>query len=484
MAPYFVEWVRRQLDDQFGSKLYRDGLRVFTTLDVDMQSAAERALERQLKAVESSKYARYRHMTYEKYIAQTATNENGEAANSPYLQGAFIAMDPRNGAIRAMIGGRDFDDSKFNRATQALRQPGSTFKPIVYAAAVRNGRPPSYIVQDEPIMVPEMGGEDWTPQNYDGRFEGPMPMRRALYMSRNLATVALGMELGEGTVIDMARGFGLTTPIPPYPSIHLGAAVVYPLELVAAYSAFATLGVRAQPNAILRVENARGDVLWEPTPTRTEVLSREEAWLMMDMMRDVVRRGTAYSAVWGAGFRVPAAGKTGTTNDGTDVWYIGYTPDLVAGVWMGLDRPAKIQTNAQGGILAAPAWTAFMTEVYQKKPAPPDWPRPEGLLVREVDRSTGLLQNPFCPRELVSTEFFIPGTEPVRECDVHSPYTMFQTDSTGAPIPGAPAPNTPGMEGRVTPGAVPMPQPARPGDTSRIRPRDTTRIQDPFKLPR
>jgi len=484
MAPYFVEWVRRQLDDQFGSKLYRDGLRVFTTLDMDMQSAAERALERQLKAVESSKYARYRHMTYEKYLAQAATNENGETANSPYLQGAFIAMDPRNGAIRAMIGGRDFDDSKFNRATQALRQPGSTFKPIVYAAAVRNGRPPSYIVQDEPIMVPEMGGEDWTPQNYDGRFEGPMPMRRALYMSRNLATVALGMELGEGTVIDMARGFGLTTPIPPYPSIHLGAAVVYPLELVAAYSAFATLGVRAQPNAILRVENARGDVLWEPTATRTEVLSREEAWLMMDMMRDVVRRGTAYSAVWGSGFRVPAAGKTGTTNDGTDVWYIGYTPDLVAGVWMGLDRPAKIQSNAQGGILAAPAWTAFMTEVYQKKPAPPDWPRPEGLLVREVDRSTGLLQNPFCPRELVSTEFFIPGTEPVRECDVHSPYTMFQTDSTGALVPGAPAPNTPGMEGRVTPGAVPMPQPARPGDTSRVRPRDTTRIQDPFKLPR
>jgi penicillin-binding protein 1A len=232
------------------------------------------------------------------------------------------------------------------------------------------------------------------------------------------------------------------------------------------------------------VENARGDVLWEPTPTRTEVLSREEAWLMLDMMRDVVRRGTAYSAVWGSGFRVPAAGKTGTTNDGTDVWYLGYTPDLVAGVWMGLDRPAKIQTNAQGGILAAPAWTAFMTEVYQKKPAPPDWPRPEGLLVREVDRSTGLIQNPFCPRELVSTEFFIPGTEPVRECDVHSPFTMFQTDSTGALVPVNPDPGTPGVEGRVTPGAVPMPQPARPGDTSRIRPRDTTRIQDPFKLPR
>ena len=168
---------------------------------------------------------------------------------------------------------------------------------------------------------------------------------------------------------------------------------------------------------------------------------------MVDMMKDVVRRGTAYRAVWGAGFRVPSAGKTGTTNDGADVWYIGYTADLVAGVWMGMDRPQKIKSNAQGGELAAPAWTAFMTEVYRRKPAPPDWPRPEGIVAREVDRTTGLLANPFCPESAIGTEYFIVGTEPVRECDLHSPFNLGVDSSGVAPghstAPGAPATATP-----------------------------------------
>ena len=475
MAPYFVEWVRQQLDQQFGDKLYKEGLKVYTTLDIDMQSAAERALERQLKAIESGKYGRFRHTTYEQYIARGGAGEDA-AANSPYLQGAFVALDPRTGAVRALVGGRDFEDSKFNRATQALRQPGSTFKPLVYADAIRNGRAPSYMLQDEPMSVPQVDGTEWAPRNYDGKFEGPMPLRRALYLSRNVPTVRLGMELGEGSVIDMARRFGITSPIPAYPSIHLGAADVYPLELVAAYSTFATLGVRSSPMAIVRVENARGDVLWEPTPVRAEVMSREEAWLMVDVMRDVVRRGTAYSAVWAQGFRVPSAGKTGTTNDYTDIWYIGYTPDLVAGLWMGFDRPQRIQPNAQGGTLAAPAWTAFATEVYQRRPPPPDWPRPENIVSREIDRTTGLLQNPFCPREVVATEFYIAGTEPIRECDVHSPFNLLSpSDSNGTPGFGVP-PSDSGV--RVAPGVVPVPQQSRPAP-----PRDTVRVPNPFKIP-
>jgi penicillin-binding protein 1A len=435
LAPYFVEWVRRSLDDQFGQRLYRDGLRVHTTIDVDMQLAAERALEAQLRVIEAGKYGRYPHITYERYIAQGATGErDASAANSPYLQGAFIAMDARTGAIRALVGGRDYDDSKFNRATQARRQPGSTFKPIVYADAIRNGRAPSYPVEDTPLSIPLPEGGEYTPQNYDGDYEGVIPMRRALYLSRNIATVRLGQELGPPSVIDMARRFGLTTPIPPYPSIHLGAADVYPIEMVAAYSAFATLGTRAVPFGILRVENARGEVLWEASPGRYPVLSPEEAWLMVDMMKDVVRRGTAYGAVWGQGFRHPAAGKTGTTNDGTDVWFVGYTPDLVAGVWMGFDAPKKIQANAQGGRLAAPAWTAFMAQVYQRRAAPGDWARPDGITAREIDRSTGLLRNPFCPEEAIGVEYFISGAEPVRECDVHSPFNMgLPADSAGAP---------------------------------------------------
>jgi len=419
-APYFVEWVRQQLDAQFGKQLYEQGLKVYTTLDLDAQSAAERALERQAVAIEAGRFGPYKHETFEHYMAHREGDVG--SGTSPYLQSAFLALDPRNGAVRAMIGGRDFDDSKFNRSVQALRQPGSAFKPIVYSAAVQNGRPASYIVNDSPLVLQVPGQPEWAPQNYDLQFLGQIPMRQSLYQSRNVSTIRLGMELGEQTVINEARNFGLTTVIPPYPSIHIGAADVYPIELISAYTAYANLGVRASPNAIIRVENQKGEILWQPTPTRTQVLSPEEAWIMVDMMKDVVRRGSAAASVWGAGFHYPAGGKTGTTNDGTNVWFIGYTADLVAGAWMGFDRPQKIKDNAQGGVLAAPAWTAFMTEVYRRKPPPPDWPKPISIVTREIDISSGLLQTPYCPRNLVTSEFYISGTEPTRDCDKHLAY--------------------------------------------------------------
>ncbi len=476
VAPYFVEWVRQQLDEQFGRQLYEQGLRVYTTLDVDLQSAAERALETQLRAIEAGRYGAYKHQSYEHYLAQASENEEERnAPNSPYLQGAFVALDPRTGAVRAMVGGRDFDDSKFNRATQALRQPGSTFKPIVYADAVQNGRPPSYIVDDAPLTVTQPDGSTWTPQNYDLKFDGPMTMRQGLYQSRNIIAIKVGMELGEQSVVDMARKFGLTSPIPTYPSINIGAADVYPIELIAGYSAFATLGTRASPIAITRVENAKGDVLWSPSATQTPVLSPEEAWIMVDMMKDVIRRGTAAGSV-GQFFPYPAGGKTGTTNDGNDVWFVGYTSDLVAGVWMGFDKPQKIKANAQGGILAAPAWTAFMTEVYRRKPPPRDWPRPEDIITRQIDQSTGLLATPYCPRTLVYTEVYIPGTEPTRPCDVHTGVgDSLSTDTARAQSPFA-LPAVPGQRDTA--------RPLR--DTSRV-PRDTTRpprdSANPFLIP-
>ena len=509
VAPYFVEWVRQQLDQQFGRQLYEQGLKIYTTLDLDMQSAAERAMEQQLRAIEGGKFGRFPHPTYEQYLA----GRGGEAAGSysPYLQGAFVAMDPRTGAVRALVGGRDFDDSKFNRATQALRQPGSTFKPVVYADAEQNGRPPSYIVDDSPVSVPQVGGGDWTPQNYDGKFEGPMPMRRGLYQSRNIVAIKVGMELGEQSVIDMARKFGITTPIPPYPSIHIGAADVYPIEMVAAYSAFATLGTRASATSIVRVENARGDVLWEPAPIRAPVMSPEESWLMVSMMKDVVQRGTAAGSV-GSQFRIPAGGKTGTTNDGADVWFIGYTSDLVAGVWMGLDKPQKIKGNAQGGVLAAPAWTAFMNEVYRRKPAPPDWPRPEGIVIRQIDPVSGMLAGPGCSGAV--SEFFIAGTDPTQPCiptgfgpGVDTTYGYPSPAYTPMPRPTLPSdsgyppsrPVVPSSDAIVIPGATPIPRASRPSrtrDTSRTTfsrdstrglPRDTTRsprdTTNPFTLP-
>ncbi len=485
-APYFVEWIRQQLDEQFGRQLYEQGLKVYTTLDLDMQLAAERSLELQLKRIEGGRFGKFGSESYEHYIARSlAGTEPGE--NSPYLQGAFVALDPRNGAVKAMVGGRDFYDSKFNRATQALRQPGSSFKPIVYASAIQNGRPPSYIVNDSPVVVDQGTGTPWQPKNYDGRFEGPMPMRRGLYQSRNIIAIRVGMELGEQTIINEARNFGITTPIPPYPSVFIGAADVYPMEMIAAYSVFANQGIRPAPNAILRVENARQEVLWQQTPTRTQVLSPEEAWIMVDMMKDVIRRGTAAN-VWASGFHIPAGGKTGTTNDGTNVWFIGYTPDLVAGVWMGFDKPRKIMADAQGGRLAAPAWTQFMTEVYRRRPTPPDWPRPQSIITREIDFTTGLLQTPYCPRDVVGTEVYIPGTEPTHECDKHLGYQPGY-DTLGIAPPPASYPPPPvynpsqsNPQPRVIPGASPVPRRAVP-DTARSRIRLDTSRKDSLSAP-
>jgi penicillin-binding protein 1A len=460
VAPYYVEWVREQLDAQFGRSLYEQGLKVYTTLDPDMQSAADRALEQQLRAIEGGRYGKFPHITYEQYIARNASGEQQDIANSPYLQGCFIALEPRTGAVRALVGGRDFDDSKFNRCTQALRQPGSSFKPIVYADAIQNGRPPSYMVDDSPLSIPQYDGSEWTPKDDDGKFLGLMTMRRGLYSSRNMVAIRLGMELGPESVIDEARRFGITTPIHPYPSIYIGSESVYPIELVSSYSAFANLGQRVAPMAITRVENARGQVLWEPSVVTVPVMQPTEAWLMVDMMKDVILHGTAFSAVTAAGFHLPAGGKTGTTNDGNDVWFVGYTADLLAGVWIGMDRPSKIKANAQGGILAAPAWTAFMSEVYRRKPAPPDWPRPDGLVSKDIDRTTGMLKNQYCPLPVVTTEWYLPGTEPIQECNVHSASNTSVGDTLQRVPVVAPAPLA--TPSRSPADAVPVPQKTLP----------------------
>ncbi|MBK8248195.1 MAG: PBP1A family penicillin-binding protein [Gemmatimonadetes bacterium] len=424
IAPYFVEFVRQQLEKKFGARLYDEGLRVFTTLDLDMQAAADRALETQLRTIEGGKYGKFPHTTFEQHLAR-GTTVGGDAAESPYLQGAFVAVEPRSGAVRAMIGGRDFDDSKFNRASQALRQPGSTFKPVVYATAIMQGRSPATIYDDAPIEMPQVDGSIWTPGNYDGTFGGPQTMRYGFAQSRNLVAIRAGMDVGEAAVIETARAMGLRTAIPRVPSIFIGSADVFPLQMVASYSTFATLGAYAEPNAILRVESPRGEVLWKPSGKSQEVMSPAEAWLMVDMLKGVVQRGTAAGSVWGAGFHVPSGGKTGTTNDGADVWYIGFTADLVAGVWMGFDKPKKIMANAQGGRLAAPAFTQFMLETYRRKPAPPDWPRPEQVVLGDACGPNGAFQ-----------EYFLAGTEGAG-CSGANPFLIAPQRDTAVGRPAA-----------------------------------------------
>jgi len=437
VAPYFVEWLRSSfLEPRFGRDLYEKGLRIYTTLDLDMQEAAERALQSQLDEIEAGAYSANGKFegqghTYREYIEAGRASAEDQGPFSPYLQGALVALDTRTGYILALVGGRDFVDSKWNRATQSIRQPGSTFKPFVYSAAVRAGWPVDTMLDDSPINPPVVQPDSsvWQPKDYDDTTLGLIPMRQSLFLSRNLSTIKLGMGLGEQTVIGEARRYGLTTSLTPYPSIHIGASSVKPLEIIAAYSAFANLGTRVEPIGIQRIEDRDGNILYQSTVRREQVMDSEHSWLMLDMLRDVMRCqpgtgpnrcGTAAGAV--AGLRVPMGGKTGTTDDYTDAWFVGFTPEIVAGLWVGYDAQQRIMGNAGGGRIVAPAWTKFMRDVYERRPPPPDWPRPDSLITREVDWTNGKLATPFCPIEVRRWEWFYPGTEPNEVCSVHSPF--------------------------------------------------------------
>ncbi len=437
VAPYFVEWLRASfLEPRFGRDLYEKGLRIYTTLDLDMQEAAERALQSQLDEIEAGAYspnAKFEGQghTYREYVEKGRPTGEDQGPFSPYLQGALVALDTRTGYILALVGGRDFVDSKWNRVTQSVRQPGSTFKPFVYSAAVRANWPVDTMLDDSPLNPPviQLDSSLWQPKDYDDTTLGMIPMRQSLFLSRNLSTIKLGMSLGEQTVVGEARRYGITTALRPYPSIHIGANAVKPIEIVAAYSAFANLGTRVEPIGIQRIEDRDGNILYQSTVKREQVMDPEHSWLMLDMLRDVMRCqpgtgpnrcGTAAGAV--GGLRVPMGGKTGTTDDYTDAWFVGFTPEIVAGIWVGYDLQQRIMANAGGGRIVAPAWTKFMRDVYERRPPPPDWPRPDSLITREVDWSNGKLATPFCPIEVRRWEWFYPGTEPNEVCSVHSPF--------------------------------------------------------------
>ena len=425
-APYFEEWVRRILDDRFGSQLYTAGLKIYTTLDIDMQEAAEIAMEHGFSRIEER--PGFEHPLYDEFSDST------NAFQTPYVQGAMIVLDPFTGEVRSMIGGRDFAHSKFNRATQALRQPGSSFKPFVYTAAVESGIPPSHVIVDAPFAYMQVSGEEWLPQNFDETFKGPMTIRQGLRESRNMIAIKLAWEeVGMETVAQVARRLGLRTEIPRFPSTAIGAAEVIPIEVAEAYTAFATMGTKVRPHGVLRVENAEGRVLWEPQPERTEVLDGLTARVVVHMLEDVVARGTGYTAIRliaGLPPEVPAAGKTGTTNNSTDAWFNGFTPNLQAVVWFGMDQPREIRPNSTGGGDAGPVWGEFMRHVYygveeaedtEALPPlleiPPAWPIPSALVTREVDNKSGLLASDWCPPEQRYTEIYIPGTEPTEICD-------------------------------------------------------------------
>jgi penicillin-binding protein 1A len=409
-APYFVAAVRRELRERFGPEADQMGLKVYTSLDPQLQADAERALVAQIRAVEAGTHGRFR----------------GSACSAPpvanpdrCLQGLFVALDAEDGDVLALVGGRDYALSQFDRVTQAKRQAGSAFKPIVYAAALARGIPIT-----ETLIGPGVSGGAADSLGYYPADHVSdtvtMDMRGALRTSSNRAAVVLGTRVGASNVVAQARELGITTPVKPYPSTFLGAADVIPIELVAAYAPFANGGMAVKPRLIRRVEDARGRVLWEARRERRYVMSPGVAFLTTSLMRDVVDHGTG-SGVRTAGlpWSIPVAGKTGTTNEAADVWFVGATPDVVAGVWLGFDRPQRILASASGGGLAAPVWGRVMTRYYERHTTPAAWNPPAELTSASIDRRTGMLATSACPVEDVATEYFIAGTAPTQYCPNH-----------------------------------------------------------------
>jgi penicillin-binding protein 1A len=444
-APYFVEQIRRDLEERFGELLYTGGLRIHTTLDPELQSEAEAALEEQLRLIERGTFGWYRHTTYDRFTDQLAEQE-GEVGvtRTPYLQGSVMAMDPHTGDILALVGGRDFRHSHFNRATQALRQPGSAFKPFVFAAALENGRSPLYHLPDSPLFVTLPDGQTWVPRNYSGDFEGDMTLREALKRSKNMVAIRLGQEVGVEAVQDVGRRAGLDTPIPPFPSIFIGAADVYPLDMTAAYASFANGGMQIEPRYISRIEDGEGRLIWEPATLPRVAFAPAVAWILTDMLREVIDGGTGYGArnpaVGNLSYDIPAAGKTGTTNDATDVWFIGYTPDVLAGVWIGLDRPQTITGGATGGGFAVPIWARVVQKYYENREPPEPWEQPADVAVRRISRWTGLAVTDDCPYVVGSIpDFFVADAAPVPGCEPPQLRRDPQPHLPGRPLlPGQP----------------------------------------------
>jgi penicillin-binding protein 2D len=399
-SPYFVDVVRVQAE-RAGIPVMAGGYRVHTTLEPTLQRAAVQALVEGTLEIEHQ--PGYRHPTY----------EGRTRGNSDYLQGAVVALDPFTGDVRALVGGRDYAASPFDRAIDAMRQPGSAFKPIVYAAAIADSLAPNTIIPDTAIAITLPNHTIYRPGNSDGQFLGPITMREALAHSRNAVAVQIGQRIGMDTVIAMARQMGITSPIAPYPSSAIGASVVQPLDLIAAYATIDNLGSRVEARFITNIEDQAGRAVWQNpmVPPRT-VLDPQVAFIVRDMMRDVVERGTATAVRKFVGEDVPVAGKTGTTNDNADVWFVGMTPDLVAGVWLGFDRPTTITSGAAGGTLAAPIWGRMMALAGGSHAGVP-WTPPATLVSAELDRVTGELANLATPPDRRYTEYFLPGTEPI-----------------------------------------------------------------------
>lgn len=370
LAPHFIDYLLKELTKNFDERtIFSGGLKIYTTLDANLQKVANQALQ-------ESEY-----------------------------EGAILCIDPRNGYLKAMVGGKNYQESKFNRAVQAYRQPGSTFKPFIYAAAMDSGFTPSSVLVDEPLVFPN----GWKPQNYEKKFRGPVTLREALEGSVNIIGIKLLQETGIDKVIHYARKMGVKSQLRRDLSLALGTSEVTLLELVTAYCAFANEGMTPEPIAILRVENSRDQILYESKPSLHQALSKNTAYIMARLLQGVIERGTGRRANIGR----PAGGKTGTTEDFIDAWFIGFTPALVCGIYLGYDDRTPLGPQKTGGVIAAPLFAKVMKEAHKDLPVN-DFVKPEGVVELEVCLKSGLLPGSACKTAKLP---FKRGTTPQEVCN-------------------------------------------------------------------
>ena len=397
---YFLEYLQQSLEAKYGSDvLYKSGLAIYTTLDPALQRTAEQALRDGLQALAARQGAR-----------AASRGKGSPAPGAP--EGAVVVMEAATGYVKVLIGGADFARTEFNRALHAHRQPGSAFKPFVYLAALENGRTPAELLDDTPLSY-TFAGRTWAPENYDGKFRGPITLQQALEESVNVPTVRLAEQVGVNKVIEAARRLGIHSPLQPNLALALGASDVTLLELTAAYAALANQGARMEPIAIRYVTDAGGRLVEENIPQGRDAVNPAVAYVLTQMLRGAVERGTAVSA---RPLGRPIAGKTGTTNDFSNAWFVGYTPSIAAGVWVGHDRPRTLGAEETGARAALPIWIALMREIFKDRPVD-DFSPPENVTMARVDMLTGFLANPSCPKPVIMA--FVAGTEPTRFCPVH-----------------------------------------------------------------
>ncbi|HUI45748.1 MAG TPA: PBP1A family penicillin-binding protein [Nitrospirota bacterium] len=394
LAPYFVEYVRQKVEERFGSSiLYSGGLNIYTSLNDELQTYAEEAVSAGLAKIELHR------------------SKSGQAP----LQAAVLALEPATGHLLAMVGGRDFNGSQFNRAMQALRQPGSAFKPIIYAAALEQGYSPSDLLDDSPLTIKIDRKKTWSPENFTHTYQGSVTLRNALAESLNVPTVRLLEKIGIDDTIQYAKKLGIRSPMTHYLPLALGSSSLTLEELTAAYAVFADHGMKLGPVSILSITDSSGQVLYVNDALPEQVMKPETAYLITYLLKGVIERGTGWKA---RELGRPAAGKTGTTNDYRDAWFIGYTPNLVAGVWVGYDNQESIGPKETGARAALPIWLEFMKKATAERPAE-DFSLPDGVIFKQIDPRTGLLSTDKC--KITLREAYLPGTEPHQYCDESVP---------------------------------------------------------------